>query len=154
MKCKIGHRITAEKKGANVVEFALVLFILMLLLAAIADLGRAFTHYIVITNAAREGARLGGRAEHSEVIDDWIIEAVVREAANSNIDLTEAGVAEITIEPAIADREEGEPITVTVEYTLSMMLGGFVGLQELPMRSQTVMMMFGSEQVTVDPPAP
>jgi hypothetical protein len=88
------------------------------------------------------------------VIDDWIEDAVVREAANSNIDLTEAGVADITIEPAIADRDEGSPITVTVEYTLSMMLGGFVGLQELPMRSQTTMMMFGSEQVTVDPPPP
>ena len=139
----------STERGANVVEFALVLVVLLLLLAAIADLGRAFNYYIVITNAAREGARLGARVEHHDGIDDYIMQAVIREAANSKIDLTDADVATITIEPSLDEEErlEGMPITVTVEYKLDMMLGGFVGLWELPMRSQTAMMMYGSEPV-------
>ena len=147
MFMRIKRIINTANKGASAVEFSLVLVILLLLLAGIADLGRAFNHYIVITNAAREGARLGARVDHTAVIDDFIKAAVVREAANSHIDLEEEDVASIIIKPKIEDREAGQPITVTVEYTLSMMISGFVGLQELPMQSQTIMMMYGGEAI-------
>ena len=50
-----------SERGANLVEFAIVLPLLVLILAGLADLGRAFYNYMVITNAAREGAR-GRRA--------------------------------------------------------------------------------------------
>jgi Flp pilus assembly protein TadG len=148
---RLKRLLNSRSQGSNLVEFALALVILVLLLAAIADFGRAFNHYIVITNAAREGARLGARVIHTAVIDDWITEAVVREAANSGVDLEEADAGKITIEPIIEDREAGHPITVTVEYTVSMILSGIVGIDELPMRSQTVMMMYASEDVTDTP---
>lgn len=153
MSKRIKQIIQKNNQGANVVEFALVLIILALLIAGIADLGRAFHSYIVITNASREGARLGARVEHSDDIDDWIIEAVVREAANSGVDLEEEGVANITIEPPNNEelRLAGKPITVTVEYTISMFLSSFVGIDQLPMRTQTVMMMYASEDVTGTP---
>jgi Flp pilus assembly protein TadG len=149
LNSKLKRMLDASSEGSNLVEFALVLIILVLLLAAIGDFGRAFNHYIVITNASREGARFGARVIQTPEIDDWIREAVIREAANSGVDLEESM---ITIEPAaLSGRQAGSPITVTVEYTVRLIFSGIVGLDELPMRSQTVMMLYASEDVPTIP---
>ncbi len=46
------------EKGAQLVEFALVLPLLLLVILAIAEFGFIFQRYEVLTNAAREGARI------------------------------------------------------------------------------------------------
>ncbi len=48
-----------RNRGQALVEFALVAPILVVLLVALFDLGRAVFAYNSVTNAAREGARLG-----------------------------------------------------------------------------------------------
>lgn len=48
----------ADERGTELVEFALVLPLLMLVLGGIVDFGFLFQRYQVLTNAAREGARL------------------------------------------------------------------------------------------------
>jgi len=48
----------STERGAELVEFALVLPILLVVIAGLWDFGRAFRTYQAITNAAREGARL------------------------------------------------------------------------------------------------
>jgi Flp pilus assembly protein TadG len=69
-------------KGQSMVEFALVLPVMVLIVAGIFDLGRAFFAYITITNAAREGARYGAlNQDHA----DGICQATFNEALNSNI---------------------------------------------------------------------
>ena len=45
-------------EGAQLVEFALVLPLLLLIVLAIAEFGFIFQRYEVVTNAAREGARM------------------------------------------------------------------------------------------------
>jgi Flp pilus assembly protein TadG len=52
------RRRLASETGSQLVEFALVLPILLLLIAGIAEFGFLFQSYEVTTNAAREGARL------------------------------------------------------------------------------------------------
>jgi len=47
-----------SEEGAQLVEFALVLPLLLLVLLGIAEMGFMFQRYEVVTNAAREGARL------------------------------------------------------------------------------------------------
>ena len=47
-----------SEEGAQLVEFALVLPLLLLLMLGIAEFGFMFQRYEVVTNAAREGARL------------------------------------------------------------------------------------------------
>jgi len=47
-----------SQRGAELVEFALILPLILVILAAIWDFGRAYRTYQVITSAAREGARL------------------------------------------------------------------------------------------------
>ena len=51
-----------RSRGQSVVEFALVLPILLLLLAATIDFGRLFYLYVAVNNAAKEGALYGARA--------------------------------------------------------------------------------------------
>jgi Flp pilus assembly protein TadG len=144
-------RHTDKERGANLVEMALILPILLLLLAAIADFGRAFNSYIVIINAAREGARFAARMEHTDAIDDFILAAVTHEAANSGVDLTDTTTSLITIEPAWDARQVKQPITVTVEYTVTTIFAGLVGLDTIPMRGRTVMVMYGSTQLEPEP---
>jgi Flp pilus assembly protein TadG len=47
-----------RERGAELVEFAFMLPILLVILAGLWDFGRAYRTYQAITNAAREGARL------------------------------------------------------------------------------------------------
>src|SRR5262249_56296548 len=48
----------SKQRGAELVEFAVVLPILLVVIAGLWDFGRAYRTYQAITNAAREGARL------------------------------------------------------------------------------------------------
>ena len=137
-----------RERGANLVEMALILPLLLLLLAAIADFGRAFQSYIVITNAAREGARLATRLPQNSSTDNLIRSAVIQEAANSGLDLTDPNhtTIPIPIDPPLAEREAGKAITVTVEYTVTTFFGGLIGLDEIGMRSRTAMVLFNLKE--------
>ena len=74
-----------DERGANLIEMALVTGLLLLMTAGAMDLGRAFHSYIVITNAAREGARYGSRFPWDGA---EIQAAVQREAAASGVTVT------------------------------------------------------------------
>ena len=52
------RRLWRSERGAELVEFALVFPTLLLVMLGIADFGFLFQRYEVITNAAREGARV------------------------------------------------------------------------------------------------
>ena len=51
------RQILQKERGQSVVEMALVATLLLSLVGGVVDFGSAFHHYIIITNAAREGAR-------------------------------------------------------------------------------------------------
>lgn len=53
----MADRLRSER-GAELIEFALVVPMLLLILLGIADFGFMFQRYEVLTNAAREGARV------------------------------------------------------------------------------------------------
>ena len=134
---KVRQLRNRRQGGASLVELALVLFLLVLLLAAVIDFGRAFNSYIVITNASREGAREAARYPNSET---RIQDAARREAAGSAVD-AEALVVDIQGLGA----ELGHPITVTVNYEVPTILTDIVGLGALPLRARTEMVVFGLE---------
>ena len=52
------RRRLAGESGSQLVEFAMILPILLMIIAAIVDFGVMFRTNAVVTNAAREGARL------------------------------------------------------------------------------------------------
>ena len=67
MQCKPKRHITwklrraGDESGQAVLETALITVVLLLLFAGAIDVGRMFYHYIAVTNAAREGARMASR---------------------------------------------------------------------------------------------
>jgi len=156
-------------RGANLVEFALALLVLFLVLGGIADLGRAFSTYIAIANAAREGARYGARMPcmaatgppkndpgNQAALRDAIIAAVTNEASTSRVDLVAMG-CDIALSPnpldgcAAWEARDGSPLVVTVscdfESRMSSAPGlfGVTGLGNLTLTARGTMAIFGNE---------
>jgi Flp pilus assembly protein TadG len=76
--------------GQSLVEFALILPLMVLIIAGLFDLGRAFFASITITNAAREGARYGA------LNPDYITgacNATKNEALASGITISDSNIA-------------------------------------------------------------
>ncbi len=132
------------QKGVAAIEFAIVLPLLMMILFGIIEFGLLLYDKQVITNASREGARIG----ISDVaVSDADIEAVVGNYIASNLITfgTTPSSPVTTIEPA--DRTGmgfGDDVTVTVEYDYDFLiipdiLVGFTGVQTLA--TKTVMKM-------------
>jgi Flp pilus assembly protein TadG len=53
--------MTRSERGSSLVEMALIAPVLLFILFGIVDTGRAFSSYITMTNAVREGARYAAR---------------------------------------------------------------------------------------------
>ena len=132
------HRST-DQRGANLIEMALVLFLLILLLIGVADFGRAFHHYIVITNAAREGARY---ASHFPNDFSGIRAATRQEAANSGVVLNDVDIS-IDFPGVGGGSASGDPVRVSVTFDLATIIGDIIGTDHLILNNSAVMVIFG-----------
>jgi Flp pilus assembly protein TadG len=117
---KLIHRNRREgEKGQNLVEFAMVVPIFLILVFAIVDFGMGFHAWITVTNAAREGARIGAVGA-----DQPTIEARVMDTAGS------LAQDDITITVTNAQGDPGEAVTVDVQYDYQLItpLSNLMGL--------------------------
>jgi hypothetical protein len=76
------RRLRQGERGAELIEFALVLPLLLLLVLGIVDFGFLFQRLEVVTNAAREGARIAvlpgyGTADIRDRVNDYLEEGGV-----------------------------------------------------------------------------
>jgi len=128
-------RMAAKRRtcGQSLVEFALSLSLLLLILMAIFDLGRVFHSYIVITNAAREGAYYG--AMHPED-HAGIIARAIAEAQNSGISL---GSGQVTVS---SSGESGTPMEVGVQFGFSLLTTYLLGAQNMQLQSWARMVIY------------
>jgi Flp pilus assembly protein TadG len=134
-------------RGQALVETALVTVLLLLLLLGVADFGRSLQSYIVITNAAREGARYAANYPHYA---DGIISTVQSYASENGIALADG--TNITIDPdprSGGSAEPGSSITVFVEYPFDTIMGSMIGISTITLRTATEMRVFGLD---VPPP--
>ena len=120
-----------DERGASVIETALVSVLLLLMIGGMVDLGGAFQNYIIITNAAREGARTAARtpckSDNRAALAASIVQAAIDEAAGSNLTLA-AGNITITPNPVgVGCATPGGPIEVTVMVPYGTLLGGLWG---------------------------
>jgi Flp pilus assembly protein TadG len=123
------------ERGANLVEMALVTFLLLLILAGVVDMGRVFHHYMVYTNAAREGARMASRFPH---LEDKIKDAARREALDSGVELD---AVDITVTGLSSP--EGTPITVDIQRNVPLILVSILGIEHVTLHTNTTMVVFG-----------
>jgi Flp pilus assembly protein TadG len=78
-----------QQRGQDLVEFALIIPLLLLLLFAIVDGGRAVYVYHVVANSAREGARFAavGTRTEAEVASRVLTYAVALDPARLSVTL-------------------------------------------------------------------
>ena len=75
--------VGSPERGAALVELAMVLPLLAcVVIAGIVDFGFAFQRYEVITNAAREGARLGSPTGYNAAFVQERVRQYVKQALN------------------------------------------------------------------------
>ncbi len=136
-----------ESQGQAMVELALTLPLLLLILFGVVDLGRLFFAYTSITNASREGARVG--TTNPTNANNAIKTRVEQEVASS-LSLTDAN---ITIDCAAysdtppytysttycSSAAVGDRIRVTVNYNYQFLSLYLFGLQNLLLSNNTSM---------------
>jgi Flp pilus assembly protein TadG len=94
--------------GQSLVEFSLILPVFVVLLFAIVDFGRAFYTWLVVTNAAREGARVGATQQPLTAIQSRITSSI------GSLD-----PAKLTVTTANVQGPRGQPITVSLTYNFA-----------------------------------
>jgi Flp pilus assembly protein TadG len=111
-----------SESGSQLVEFALVLPMLLLVVLGIAEFGILFQRYEVLTNAAREGARIAVLPGYN---DNAVITARVRSYVTAGRVPTTAGNPVVLVENIAIPVGGGLPALtarrVTVTYTHTYM---------------------------------
>jgi Flp pilus assembly protein TadG len=111
------------ERGQALVEFAIVLPLLLLLLLGIVDFARAWNVYEVLTDAAREGARIAVVDQPATTEQD-VRDAIVAAGQRAAIGIDPA---DITITGFHAGR--GTQATVRIEYDYELKwVGALLGL--------------------------
>ena len=118
MRKKTGHRGGLDRHGQVLVEFALMLPLLMLLIAAIVDFGFLFYDNISTQGAAREGARLMIRASALSVplVTDAQIKEVIKQAHGPYNQILDG---EIKISLDLNSTEFGTPAKIGRELNIA-----------------------------------
>jgi Flp pilus assembly protein TadG len=128
------------EKGQSLVEFAISLTFMLLLLAGIVDLGRAFFAYIAVNDAVQEGAVYGS-------IEPGDITAIQQRVVDNSLTDQITDVSQVTVTiigdacgGSYIDGTTGEQlpngIRVTADYTYSIItpfLGAALGTQDIAM---------------------
>lgn len=130
--------LARNERGQALVEFAIVLPMLLLLLLGIVDFARAWNVYEVLTDAAREGARVAVVDQPATTEQD-VRDAIVAAGQRAAIGIDPA---DITITGFHAGR--GTQATVRVEYDYELkwvgaLLGLVVGDRTVSMISEFAM---------------
>ena len=105
-----------KSRGQSLVEFALITPLLILILAVAADFGRAFTAYITIGSAAREGAAYGSASLISSTNTSGISSAALGDAQ------TIWGVSPSVTSTTGTDQWGYRYVQVRVAYTFSSIM--------------------------------
>jgi NAD-dependent dihydropyrimidine dehydrogenase PreA subunit len=86
-------------RGQNLVEITLIMPIVILLFAGMVEVGFAVYSYVVVSSAAREGARFGSRGVHVPFADiAGIVETSLGKAISTNFSDPEANAKIIVTE--------------------------------------------------------
>lgn len=130
-----------SQAGSNLIEFALVLPLLLILVFGIIDFGIALYDKAIITNASREGARAGivlktprlTRAEVEAIAANYCGGKVISFGASATCAATATG----------AGGPSGADLTVNVTYPYSFSIVGILipSLNSITLSSSTVMKM-------------
>jgi Flp pilus assembly protein TadG len=105
----------SSERGAQVIEFAIVLPILLVVFAGIVDFGLIFNRYEVVVNAAREGARVGSLPNYTlaqvQTRVNNYLNAGLGAGTSNNATVTMAGT---TVTPTVGNPYAAQTVTVAL----------------------------------------
>ena len=132
------RRLRCGEDGAELIEMALITPILLLILAGIFDFGFMFRSWEVVTNAAREGARVGVLPSYGCADGGPAEDRVIAYLASAGVPAPPAG--NIVPTAGTLPTPAGTISTCSVQVTVT---------QQLPSLS-VVMAMFGTALTSLD----
>lgn len=112
--------------GQSLVEFTLVLPIFLILLFGLVDFGRAFYTWMLVTNAAREGARAAAVQSDSATVDSKLYASICSSYPSScSLDTSKMTVVKTNVGGA-----RGSETSVDITYAFSYVtpIGPLIGL--------------------------
>lgn len=133
----------ARSRGQSMVEFAMVLPLMLGFLVIAADFGRAFTAYLTVSSAAREGAVYASRSSSNATDEDEIEERTLDEVGPSHqiwgedLDVDSGACS-------IPDPQGYQCVEVTVDYTFEPMFAVWPIPDDVPMQRIVRMRVLGS----------
>ncbi len=138
-------KIPSRRAGTATVELALVMPLLLLLLMGIIEFGLLFEDYMILKNAAREGARTAATGANTTAIADRVQDAAAKLPAEELTITQQYGVYDegswswyalgdiSSDEGVINDAPTGSFIRVEVSYPHHLVAGRIVpGLEDEP----------------------
>ena len=121
------YRDSKDERGQSLTELALTLVLLLILVAGLIDLSRAFFAYMALRDAAQEGAVYGS----IDPTNTTAIESRVRGTSQSQVDLTNTTDVSVAISytsgNACASVDGSNGISVTVTYSNFILTTPFLG---------------------------
>ncbi len=135
-------RATGERRreaGQSLVEMALIVPLLVLILAVMVDSARVFDALIVLTNAAREGARFATVEQETPPTEEEIEAMVVEDVLGSGTNITQMNQEELLVVVVLTNPTEAR---VSVSYEFPLWFGGLLGVPTIRVSRQAVMPMY------------
>jgi len=129
----------------ELVEYALILPIFLIMVLGILDLGRVVYYYSAMQNVVREGARYGSIHFEDDGIETTICDLVTSRAIGVDITCDDVNT--------IIDFNEGT-VTVNVVYPfepVSKIITGFFGLNQIDITTSSIMQL---EYIPIPTPTP
>lgn len=116
-------RLRTRRSGQALVEFALIAPILLLLVLGVVEFGRALQVYLVVTDAAREGARNAAIANDA-ITQDSVVLRINQHLEAARID-TASAIKSTSGARWDADYVTNGPVRVTIQlpYTFAVIRG-------------------------------
>jgi len=118
-----------SEAGQSLVEFSASLVVLLLVLGGVLDIGRAFFTFVAIENGAGEGAIFA--AYHpawvteedvpSGITDPQFQNITYRASHESPAGIVDWAQAQVQVEYAAELPQVGQPVTVTISYSYTVM---------------------------------
>jgi hypothetical protein len=130
-----GRRRRRTESGQGIAELAIALPFMLLLILGVIESVFAFNHYISVTNAARDGARLGSK---ESITDDEVKSLIENDMSRlpNGIDSD----ADVTIDRSPVPGEDAISVTTCYDHQLIMHVT-LILPDEFRMCSTTVMRM-------------
>lgn len=137
------HSAKAQsRRGAHVVEMAIILPVFLAMLIGIIDFARATYAYTAVVESARCGARhaMVNGATSTTVVGPTANNTTVEAVVKNNAKGLDTSLLSVASTWPNGTNTTGSPVTVTATYNFKLVVADLVGLQPITIRGTSTMM--------------